>query len=153
MNESAVSRRGFLGGAVVAGTAAALGGVLVDAEPGLGPAAEAAAVASSALPREASFAAAVGSTFGVRVGAATVPVTLRSVTTLDMANLPQHAVAGQQATTGEQFSLQFAGAAARSFRQGTYSMTNGTVGTFDLFVVPVGPAGATQAYQAVIVNV
>jgi hypothetical protein len=56
-------------------------------------------------------------------------------------------------TTGEQFSLMFSGFASSSFPQDTYRVSARGVGTFDLFIVPVGGPGTKQQYQAIIVNV
>lgn len=49
----------------------------------------------------------------------------------------------------EQFSLIFTGPADRRFDQGIHPVRHDTLGTFALFLVPVGTDGVTAMYQAV----
>ena len=146
MDKTTLTRRGVLGGAA----AATMAGVLAGSG-GLSP------VLAATLPqprlRQSDFAKLVGGAFVVQVGSASRTVTLNSVNPLAMANLPKHKRIGQMNTTGEQFSLQFSGPANAAFAQGTYTITTSRLGSFGLFLVPVGQPGAQQAYQAIIVSV
>jgi hypothetical protein len=51
--------------------------------------------------------------------------------------------------TEQRFSLVFEGSARTPFNQGTYPVQHPQLGSFDLFLVPVGPTGAVQPYQAI----
>jgi hypothetical protein len=53
------------------------------------------------------------------------------------------------APTGEGFSLLFSGALTEKFGQGTYSVDNSSLGRFSMFLVPIGPPGPDQRYEAV----
>jgi hypothetical protein len=48
------------------------------------------------------------------------------------------------------FSLSFEAAARHPLAQGTYAVRHPWLGSFDLFVVPVGRPGPGRSYQAVI---
>ncbi len=49
----------------------------------------------------------------------------------------------------EQFSLVFRGAMTPVFPQRTYRVEHETLGSIDLFLVPIGPDAAGMRYQAV----
>lgn len=55
------------------------------------------------------------------------------------------AVSAQQ----EQFSLMFHGPPEMFIPQGMYSLKNNTLGTFDLFLVPIGKDENGFSYEAV----
>jgi len=147
ISASRPTRRGFLGGVVASSVAAAMGENAIDASAG------ATTIPSARTLHAAAFRGALGSSFTVKVGFAHYSIRLTDVETLNMANLPHHAVAGQRRTTGEQYSLSFVGSGAHPFGQGTYTVTNRRIGSTALFLAPIGARGRTQTYQAVIVNV
>jgi len=49
----------------------------------------------------------------------------------------------------EPFSLIFQGPAEPVFPQSIYVMEHGAIGTFSLFLVPIGPKGKGMLYEAV----
>ena len=49
----------------------------------------------------------------------------------------------------EPFTLIFREASGALFPQGTYDLEHPALGTFPLFVVPIGPDGAGMRYEAV----
>lgn len=57
---------------------------------------------------------------------------------------------GQRGLEGESFSLIFAGAGAKAFEDGIFTVSHPSMGAFPLFLVPVGRAVHTQRYQAVV---
>ena len=141
-----LSRRDILRGA-----AATLltGGTAMVVGPGLrapgGGGAPAPVTGVDELSRMA-FSGAVGSDFQVRVGALqTSTVRLASLTDLV---LPVGAPAPAPGKEG--FSMLFTGASKHGFPQGTYTLDHPTLGSFALFLVPVGPAGQSTAYEAVV---
>jgi hypothetical protein len=76
--------------------------------------------------------------FHVRIpGAAPLPLELFEVTEKD------------HAPTLEQFSLIFLGPLTPHFPQGTYAFEHETLGTFELFVVPLGPDPTGMRYQVI----
>ena len=114
-------------------------------------------VASSALPlwqglggkvaagvelTQGAFARVVGTAFRVDVAngqAATIQL-------LAVHPLP---VPLGRAPTGEGFGLIFTGRLSERFGQGTYTVDHPTLGRFAMFLVPIGPAGPDQRYEAV----
>ena len=48
----------------------------------------------------------------------------------------------------EQFSVIFHGPKTPVLPQGTYPLEHAALGRFDLFLVPIGPAGDAMRYQA-----
>ena len=93
-----------------------------------------------------AFSGAAGSDFEVRVGALqTSTVKLTSVTDLV---LP--AGAPPPAPGKEGFALLFTGLSKQAFAQGTYTLDHPALGSFPLFLVPVGPVGSSTSYEAVI---
>ena len=93
-----------------------------------------------------SFTGAVGTDFDVRVGALEAS-TLRLQTVSDLV-LPVGAPGPAPGKEG--FSLLFTGPSKNAFAQGTYTIEHPTLGSFALFLVPVGPRGSTSSYEAVI---
>ncbi|HEX3459427.1 MAG TPA: hypothetical protein VHT49_00870 [Acidimicrobiales bacterium] len=149
MEKTTVSRRAVLGGTAVAAVAAATGGLAGSASATALPA----AARTAGQPSLKDFERLLGAPFSVSNGPVLTSVTLDSVTPMTMTGLPRNATAGGVKTTGEQFSLMFSGFASSSFPQDTYRVSARGVGTFDLFIVPVGGPGTKQQYQAIIVNV
>lgn len=48
------------------------------------------------------------------------------------------------------FSLHFLGPVSQQYlQQHTYPMMNETLGTFDIFIVPLGPEGGRMRYEAI----
>jgi hypothetical protein len=58
-------------------------------------------------------------------------------------------VTGQESNTMETFSLVFRGPADQPFRQGTYTLQHEKLGTFQLFLVPIGRDESGYSYEAV----
>lgn len=56
---------------------------------------------------------------------------------------------GHDAGSRRQFSLLFHGPLAPVWPQRTYEVSHPDLGTFDLFLVPLGPDGAAMRYEAV----
>ena len=64
--------------------------------------------------------------------------------------LGEVAVVGPGGESGRaQFSLMFLGPPEPVWSQGTYRVTNEALGTFDLFLVPLGPENGRMRYQAI----
>jgi hypothetical protein len=85
-----------------------------------------------------AFSEQLHTTFQVRVGGTTpLPLELLEVTEKD------------QSPKMEQFSLVFRGPLTPSFSQGIYTLEHETLGTFDLFLVPLGPDSAGMCYQVI----
>lgn len=132
---SKVTRRRLL-----AGVAGGIGGLAVF---GLLPALEGLAgkALGTAELNRATFAGLVGTAFRVSADQGrTATLALLSVRPL--------AVHGP-APTGEGFSLLFSGTLFEKFGQGTYTVGHHSLGRFAMFLVPVGPAGPDQRYEAV----
>ena len=99
-------------------------------------------VASATELTHATFAGVVGTGFRVEVSRSWSPtIHLLSVRSLIAQAVPP--------PTGEGFSLLFAGVLTERFPQATYTVDHSTLGRFDMFLVPVGPAGQDQRYEAV----
>jgi hypothetical protein len=126
---------------LLAGAAGGIGGLAVF---GLLPALEGLAgkTLGAVELNQASFARVVGTTFRVSVAAnRAVVIRLLSVRPL--------AAVGRTKPTGEGFSLLFSGSRAEVFGQDNYPIGHPTLGKFELFLVPVGPAGPDQRYEAI----
>ena len=50
--------------------------------------------------------------------------------------------------SAKMFSVVFRGPRSRRLEQGTYTVRNARLGTFEIFLVPVDRPGATLAYEA-----
>ena len=93
-----------------------------------------------------AFARLVGTTFRVSVAQGrTATLRLISVRTLAA---PGGRWTGPVAT-GEGFAPLFSGSLIEGFGQGTYTVGHQNLGSFAMFLVPVGPAGPDQRYEAV----
>jgi hypothetical protein len=89
-----------------------------------------------------AFTRIVGTTFKVDAGQGrSATLQLLAVHPLDVPAFP--------APTGEGFTLLFSGTIPESFRQGTYPVDHKSMGSFAMFLVPVGPPGPDQRYEAV----
>ena len=87
--------------------------------------------------RLAAYVPLVGSTFKIhRTGASPLSVKLAAATRL-------HGV-------GESFSLVFHGHANAKLGQDTYNLEHPSLGTFPLFVVPIGRATKGQDFQVIV---
>lgn len=89
----------------------------------------------------AAFARVVGGRFNV-------DVTHARTTTIQLLSVRSLAADGRP-PTGEGFSLLFTGTLAEKFPQDTYTVDHSSMGRFAMFLVPVGPAGPDQRYEAV----
>jgi hypothetical protein len=147
MEKRTVTRRGVLGGAAFVAATAATG---VFGGP-MASMAGAVTTRSTQL-RQSEFDNLVGQTFVARGGATRTSITLTSVTPLTMKGLPPNQNPKIK-TTGEQYSLDFTGPTSSAFPQGTYTLSTPSLGSFGLFLVPVGQPDGRQQYQAIIVSV
>ena len=96
----------------------------------------------------ATFEPVVGSRFSVRIGANEwIEVTLVSAVGSG-APATDHG-AGQSPTRLTSFSLTFRGPVQPRLHQGTYEFTHETIGTFPLFVVPIGHDSDGATLEAV----
>ena len=91
----------------------------------------------------ASFTPNVGSEFVVTTGAGQERVTLVDATAAKAR--PKE----RKDLRGDAFSLVFAGAGAKAFNDGIFEVSHATMGTFPLFLVPVGKPVQAQRYEAV----
>ena len=134
-----VSRRRFLAlGPVLAATAASgPSSLMKDVFP---------ARVASAAPGElvrSTFVPHVNGTFTVHVG----PLQRIATRLVAIEDLPgaAHAAADREG----RFALFFDGPGAEALAQGTYSLEHPALGTFPLFLVPVGGRDDVRHYQAV----
>jgi len=76
---------------------------------------------------------------------------LNSVTTIDLQLISVTALgAASQPGFRNPFSLHFLGPVSRQYLpQHTYQMVNEKLGTFDIFVVPLGPEAGRMRYEAI----
>lgn len=98
----------------------------------------------SNLLQSTDFQSQVDQIFSIRLdpeGATTIDLQLVSVTELG-------AVTGTG--TRAPFSLHFLGPVSQQYlQQHTYSMVNETLGTFDIFIVPLGAEAGRMRYEAI----
>jgi hypothetical protein len=130
-----VSRRRLL-----AGVAGGVAGLTVF---GLLPTLEGLAGKAFGTPElsQATFARLVGTAFRVAVAQGrTAAIQLISVRPL-AAHGPK--------PTGEGFSLLFSGSKSELFGQDNFKVGHPRLGSFEMFLVPVGPTGPDQRYEAV----
>lgn len=92
--------------------------------------------ARAAFPTRAEFAAAIGEPFDLAVGEAMARLTLVEATSSAPA-------------TSASFSLIFREPAQRVLPQGIRRLRNATLGTLDIFLVPVARDGQGTSYQAI----
>lgn len=143
-----LSRRDILKGAaatLLTGAASMAITPKLGASTGRGTGATTPVTGVDELPRMA-FSGAVGTDFDVHVGALETS-TLRLQSVSDLV-LPVGAPAPAPGKEG--FSLLFTGPSKSSFPQGTYTIDHSKLGSFALFLVPLGPKGSTTSYEAVI---
>jgi hypothetical protein len=81
-----------------------------------------------------------GSGFRLSTGDEELEVVLVEVTELKQGAGPQ---------VRRQFSLLFHGPLSPAWPQRTYRVAHADLGTFDLFLVPLGPEGPAMRYEAV----
>ena len=142
IHQRSMSRTGLLKLGAVAALVLGAGPAAKALEGGAAPAAtEDPAVATRVRgPRHlrlATYAPLVGSTFKIhRTGASPLSVKLAAATRL-------HGV-------GESFSLVFRGHANAKLGQDTYKLEHPSLGTFPLFVVPIGRATKGQDFQVIV---
>lgn len=127
-----LSRRTFLRNGAAATAAALLGAQ---------PWSAAQAAAAGAHLRRSSYLGLVGQSF--RAGS--VELCLRSVA--DVAGAKQ---AKSLAGSDNAFVLTFSGPRNAPLAAGTYKLRHGRLGTFELFISPVGQPGADRRYEAVV---
>lgn len=90
----------------------------------------------------ASYASLVGSSFSVKTGTGpTASLRLAHVGDITAPSADQRGADGR-------FSLLFT--SASTFVQGTYLVRHPTLGSADLFVVPVGAKSSSQRYEVVV---
>jgi uncharacterized protein DUF6916 len=132
---SGVTRRRLLAGAV-----GGIGGLAVF---GLFPVLEslAAKVLGASELNQATFARLVGTAFRV----STAPGRAAAIKLLSVRPLTAHGTT----PTGEGFSLIFSGSRSDVFGQDNYTVDHSKLGTFAMFIVPVGLPGSDQRYEAV----
>ena len=56
---------------------------------------------------------------------------------------------GNPASGRTPFSLEFSGPATPVFPQATYRFSHATIGEFEMFIVPLGPADGGMRYEAI----
>src|SRR5262245_29539492 len=90
-----------------------------------------------------NFAPRIGERFRVTAGdGKTMDVTLMEATALGAASRPPSAGRAP-------FSLVFLGAVRPVWMQSTYRVEHDAIGSFDLFLVPIGPRDGAMQYEAV----
>jgi hypothetical protein len=142
IHQRSMSRTGLLKLGAVAALVLGAGPAAKALEGGAAPAAtEDPAVATRVSgPRHlrlGTYAPLVGSAFKIhRTGASPLSVKLAAATRL-------HGV-------GESFSLVFRGHANAKLGQDTYTLEHPSLGTFPLFVVPIGRATKGQDFQVIV---
>lgn len=87
------------------------------------------------------FAGAANQTFELSLGGSAMTLTL-----VEVRPLPARPFPGM---LRDPFSLLFRSASALMLPQRIYRMTNATVGTLDIFIVPIGRDAAGVTYQAI----
>lgn len=91
------------------------------------------------------FADRVGETFDLALGDGdAVALTLQQAVVSSLDGGP-----GPDGTARRQFSLVFTGPSTPLLRQATWRLTHRELGTFETFLVPLGPAGEAMRYEAV----
>ena len=125
---------------LLAGAAGGIGGLAIF---GLFPVLESLAgkALGAAELNQATFGRLVGTTFRVSVA----PGRAAAIQLLSVRRL----AAIGPAPTGEGFSLLFSGSRSNRFGQDNFTVDHAKLGRFSMFIVPVGPAGADQRYEAV----
>lgn len=151
-----ISRREFIGGLIVgvAATAVGLSSVeLLAARTAsiarLVTTGSSTPVRSPARMVRSTFSEHVGEVFRIHFGFLKwAHVTLMQVTDLSAKYSPARDARTLDAE-GEVFSIVFSGPQSEPLEQDTYTIEHGELGEFDLFIVPIGPAGETAQYEAI----
>jgi hypothetical protein len=156
MDPTTVTRRSVLGGAAVVAVTTAVGAATgsLGRLPGSSkPSRVPVTLPNLARLRQADFEQMIGSAFIVLVGSDPRSVLLKSVAPFAAKKAPKHAAGKTQTVAKEQFSLIFSGPKSELFPQATYTLSSTQLGTFDMFLVPVGQPASEQHYQAIVINV
>ena len=95
---------------------------------------------AATLPSRDGFAAVAGQPFAVQ-GAATTVLTL-----VEVVALPDQSQPGLRR---DPFALRFLGESAAALGQGTVRLVHPSLGTLDIFIVPIGRDGDGLVYEAV----
>jgi hypothetical protein len=139
----AVSRRSFM----LTGAATAIAGLIPVRPLGflLGTAEATPIVGSSRslFASSGNFRPHIGTFFIVKTGA--TKSSALTLTKVEDFRLPGTIAARRLKTSGAGFTLLFDGSQAEAFPQGTYSVRHAKIGTFDLFLAPVGRGTDVQA--------
>jgi hypothetical protein len=93
----------------------------------------------------ADFAPFVGSPFQVNLGRAGSTL----ITLTEAKDIHHRTVPGGRQAPRQAFSLMFEGPGSIRLPQLTYRLQHPMIGTFDLFLVPIGPRGMVSHYQAI----
>jgi hypothetical protein len=93
-----------------------------------------------------TFTAYLNTSFRVKTHSGSVKLKLTAVTDLKAISKTPALIAGK-----ESFSLMFEGRSKNSFTQDTYAVEHEVLGTFSLFLVPVGKP-ANHHYEAIIIR-
>ena len=80
----------------------------------------------------------LGSQFDLQAAGGAIPIKLSRVDP-----------AGESGRKGGAFSLIFVSPRGPWLPQGTYRMRQASMGTMEIFLVPIGPQGDSNAYQAI----
>lgn len=96
------------------------------------------ATADLAALQIGDFSPLVGASFDIQTEAGVVPLRLASVD-----------AAGNSGRPGGAFSLIFVAPKGPWLGQAIYPVTHAKLGTVEIFLVPVGPTGEGNGYQAV----
>jgi hypothetical protein len=90
-----------------------------------------------------TFAEHVGDTFQVEVtGGEAITMVLARAQSLG-------GEASGHAGRRQPFSLEFSGPATLVFPQAIYRFSHATIGTFEMFIVPIGPVDGAMRYEAI----
>ena len=96
----------------------------------------------------ATFAGRLGDIFGLHAGPAEV-VALELVQATDLGSRSDVAGGEGAPGQGERFAITFQGPRDRLLPQGTYQFEHEQIGSFPLFIVPVGTTKGGIQYEAV----
>lgn len=144
-----LSRRAFLVGGVAATAASAL------LRPAFGhhtasSAAGAVGSSTTAPLALATFAPLVGSTFVVSAGGRRVPIVLDEAVRTPRQSPMSRPVPASGVAPGEQFSLLFRGSAAHRVPAAIHTLHHPDLGSFALYLQPVGRGLKGQDYEATV---
>ena len=92
-----------------------------------------------------TFAPRLGEAFDMRLAGQALP----ALTLIAATALPEHPLRDGQPARRSPFTLIFRGPYAPLLPQRTYQLAHPALGTFDLFLVPIGPDREGLCYEAV----